>query len=66
MCASCGCGKANDQHGDQRHITLDDIDRAAQAAGINRQQAAQNIMDCCRQEGASSQQGQQQERQRER
>ena len=49
MCMSCGCGKPNDDHGDQRNITQADLDRAAQAANISPDQAAQNIMDCCRQ-----------------
>ncbi len=61
MCMSCGCGRPNDDHGDARHITLDELDQAAQAANISREQAAQNIMDCCRQvgsdQGAQSQMG---------
>lgn len=52
MCLSCGCGRPNDDHGDARNITQDDLDRAAQAANISRDQTAQNIMDCCRQMGA--------------
>lgn len=52
MCMSCGCGQPNDDHGDPRHITQDDLDRAAQAANVSREQAAQNIMDCCRQVSA--------------
>jgi hypothetical protein len=53
MCMSCGCGSPNDNHGDERNITQDDLDRAAQAASISRDQAAQNIMDCCGQMGAT-------------
>lgn len=49
MCMSCGCGSPNDNHGDKRNITQDDLDRAAQAASISRDEAAQNVMDCCRQ-----------------
>ena len=45
MCASCGCGKPNDQHGDQANITRPDIEQAAQAAGITPQQAVQNMQD---------------------
>lgn len=52
MCMSCGRGMPNDSHGDARNITQDDLDRAAQAANISREQAAQNIMDCCRQMGS--------------
>jgi hypothetical protein len=43
MCVSCGCGQPNDDHGDQRNITQDDIDNAAQAAGITPNQVVQNI-----------------------
>ncbi len=43
MCVSCGCDSANDQHGDQRHITMNDLDQAAQAAGTTREQVVQNI-----------------------
>ncbi len=53
MCMSCGCGAPNDDHGDRRNITQDDLDRAAEAANISRDQAAQNIMSCCGQMGAA-------------
>lgn len=43
MCVSCGCGVPNDKHGDDRNITLDEIESAAQAAGIDSTQAADNI-----------------------
>lgn len=43
MCMSCGCGDPNNNHGDNRNITQDDLNRAAQAAGVSQQQAAQNI-----------------------
>lgn len=46
MCASCGCGTPNDQHGDPRNITLDQINQAAAAAKITPAQAAQNMMAC--------------------
>jgi hypothetical protein len=49
MCLSCGCGEPNERHGDDRHITQDDIDQAATAANISPQEAARNI-------GASAQQ----------
>jgi hypothetical protein len=45
MCLSCGCGEPNERHGDDRHITQDDLNAAAQAAEISPQQAAQNILD---------------------
>ena len=43
MCLSCGCGSPNDDHGDSRNITLNDLDQAAQAAGTSVGQVAQNI-----------------------
>lgn len=47
MCASCGCGVPNDDHGDKANITLNDIERAAKAAGVSASQAADNIKACC-------------------
>ncbi len=44
MCVSCGCGQPNDDHGDSRNITLDDLNRAAEAAGTTRARVLQNIM----------------------
>jgi hypothetical protein len=43
MCMSCGCGSPNDDHGDSRNITLNDLDQAAQAAGTSVGQVSQNI-----------------------
>jgi hypothetical protein len=43
MCLSCGCGEPNNDHGDPRHITAEDLKGAAEAAGISEQEAAQNI-----------------------
>lgn len=43
MCISCGCGKPNDDHGDPRNITLQDIDAAAQSAGTTRDKILENI-----------------------
>lgn len=45
MCMTCGCGKPNEAHGDDRHITRDDLKSAADAAGISEQDAANNLMD---------------------
>jgi len=44
MCCSCGCGDFDDQHGDRRHLTLDDIKGAAKAADISPEEAAENIL----------------------
>ncbi len=43
MCASCGCGKVNDDHGDPRHITLAEIEQAAEAAGLSVQETINNM-----------------------
>ena len=43
MCASCGCGKPDEQHGDMANITQSQIQDAASAADITPQQAADNI-----------------------
>jgi hypothetical protein len=56
MCLDCGCGKPNDRHGDERHITMDDVKNAAEASGINESEARQNIIDALQKssEGSSS------------
>ena len=43
MCVSCGCGEPNERHGDERHITQDDLPRAAAAAEISLDEVIQNI-----------------------
>ena len=43
MCVSCGCGEPNERHGDDRHITQEDLDQAAEAAEISREQVIANI-----------------------
>lgn len=43
MCLSCGCGEPNERHGDDRHITQDDLDQAAAAANISTAEVVQNI-----------------------
>jgi hypothetical protein len=53
MCASCGCGEPNEQHGDSRHITLDQINQAASAAEMSTMEVAQNIMQSVQQSGGS-------------
>jgi hypothetical protein len=44
MCLNCDCGKPDDNHGDARNITLQDIDQAALAAGTTRARAFENII----------------------
>ena len=43
MCASCGCDKPDDNHGDTANITTSDIDRAAEAAGITPTEVLDNL-----------------------
>jgi hypothetical protein len=50
MCVSCGCNTPNDDHGDDRNITMNDLQEAGQAAGIPLEDVVRNI-----EEGASNQ-----------
>lgn len=43
MCLDCGCGKPNDQHGDDRHITMKHVEDAAKASEITVDEAIKNI-----------------------
>ena len=43
MCLSCGCGVADDDHGDPRNITLADLRSAAEAANITMLQLSVNL-----------------------
>lgn len=43
MCASCGCGELHNDHGDARHLTIEAIERAAEAAGISVPQVLHNL-----------------------
>lgn len=43
MCLDCGCKKPNDDHGNPDHITMDKLQRAARASGIDPETAADNI-----------------------
>ena len=45
MCLSCGCGEPEDNHGDNRHITVADLQEAAEAAEITPDEAAHNIVE---------------------
>ena len=57
MCMTCGCGQPNDQHGDDAHITYHQLQAAANAAGIETEQAADNLHDLAkklRDEGAGT------------
>lgn len=59
MCMSCGCGSPNDDHGDSRNLTLNDIDQAAMAAGTTRDRVLQNIMGSGQQNMSNGSQNQQ-------
>jgi hypothetical protein len=48
MCLSCGCGEPNDNHGDDRHITLDMLQQAAEAAEVSPEEAVNNIVETFR------------------
>jgi hypothetical protein len=48
MCLTCGCGEPNADHGDSRHITLDDLRAAADAAEISSDEAASNLQETYR------------------
>lgn len=43
MCLSCGCGDPNADHGDERHITMEDLEAAAEAADITVEEVLQNL-----------------------
>jgi len=43
MCLSCACGKPNEKHGDDRHITLQDVQAAAEASDTAPQEVVTNI-----------------------
>lgn len=43
MCANCGCGIPEDQHGDERNITWSQIEAAAAANDQSTDEAVNNI-----------------------
>lgn len=43
MCLTCGCGEPHDDHGDPRHITYEDFQKAAEAAEISVDEALKNL-----------------------
>jgi hypothetical protein len=45
---SCGCGEPDNDHGNPDHITRERMERAARAAGVDIEQAADNIHDSAR------------------
>jgi hypothetical protein len=57
MCVSCGCGEVHDDHGDPRHLTIEDLEQAAEAANLTVDQVVQNIQTSGRQGGSSPSSG---------
>jgi hypothetical protein len=57
MCVSCGCGEVHEDHGDSRHLTIEDLEQAAEAANLTVDQVVQNIQASGRQGGSSSSSG---------
>ena len=56
MCASCGCGRVNDNHGDERHLIMQDLQDAAEAADISVAEVVQNLQDAVLTSGEEDQQ----------
>jgi hypothetical protein len=48
MCVSCGCGKFEDSHGDERNISVFTLQRAAAASHLTIDQVLQNLVDGCK------------------
>jgi hypothetical protein len=46
---SCGCGEPNEAHGNSDHITLEQMQRAATAANVDVETAADNIHNLAKQ-----------------
>jgi len=44
MCLDCGCMKPNDEHGDNRHLTMKQVEDAAKASDISVDEAVKNII----------------------
>jgi hypothetical protein len=55
MCLDCGCDAPNDTHGDPRHITLQQVEQAAQASGVSTSEVAQRIQQEVRKSSGQSQ-----------
>jgi hypothetical protein len=43
MCLDCGCNEPDDDHGDSRHITRQNLRDAASASGISEDEALRNM-----------------------
>ena len=54
MCASCGCHKYEDSHGDQRNITISELRQAAEAAHMDINRVVENLREASSSVGSSS------------
>ena len=54
MCMSCGCKMADENHGDERHITMDDLREAAEASGTSVDEVVRNIQETYREVGTAA------------
>jgi hypothetical protein len=43
MCISCGCGKYEDSHGDERNVTVATLERSADASNLTIEQVVKNM-----------------------
>ncbi|CAN5437443.1 hypothetical protein BH20CHL6_BH20CHL6_13620 [soil metagenome] len=54
MCMNCGCMQPDDKHGDEANITMQDLQRAAQANDMDIQQTVDTITRTYEQSGSGS------------
>jgi hypothetical protein len=47
MCISCGCKKYNESHGDERNITVDTLQRSADASNMRLNDVIQAMAEGC-------------------
>ena len=47
MCVSCGCGRFEDSHGDERNITVGSLQRAAAASGMTMEDVLKAVEASC-------------------
>jgi hypothetical protein len=49
VCVSCGCGRFEDAHGDERNISVSTLQRAAAASNLTIDQVLDNMSAACSQ-----------------
>lgn len=47
MCVSCGCGKFEESHDDERNISVSTLQRAAAASNLTIDQVLENLVEGC-------------------